>query len=608
VLVGASFATLRALALVPLAAAALLVWRDAASPAANGDRADGRGAPSLLATAGPFVVAAAYALTGSAWTFWLLAVPLLTSQVFAPAVPAAPEEAADARWPLMGVAAVCVAAALLTAGARRPDTDDAYFVNAAVSALRDPGAPLHASDGMYRDGVPPVVETLHMTGVYELLIAVLAGVSGLAVPILYYVVLPPLWAALGMVAHWVVLRRLLPRAAALGGLGMLLLLLLLWGDGDRTFGNFGLVRLFQGKAVYLVVVLPAVVLAALRFREAPSRSSWTFLALSQCAAAGMTTNALLVAPLAAGLALAARPPFGRDLLAGVAASLPLAVLAVAAYLRVAAYPRALDFDPLLPGYETMLGTSRTPLVLLALVAVPALASWAGLRRARWLSRWVWLAVVALLLPASAALAARVLGNVFSWRLLWALPVPLLVSVAAGLACDARAPRPALRRAVLAAWIAAFAWAGPWAISSDDWSWSNVGRPKVADEPYAAAELVARVASPTGRAVVPEAVAVLLVGMPDAPPLVAVRALYLAKLDASIPPVEFATRMNLLLFAEGLRSAPPLERGLALVDAERIATLAFPERHRDAAGLEAALVARGFVIHRAAGFVVATRAP
>jgi hypothetical protein len=231
---------------------------------------------------------------------------------------------------------------------------------------------------------------------------------------------------------------------------------------------------------------------------------------------------------------------------------------------------------------------------------------ARLRRAGWLAGWVWLAVAVIFLPASAAVAARLLGNVFSWRIFWALPVPLLVAVAAGLASDGGTPRRALRRAALALWLLAFAAAGPWAISAADWSWSNVDEWKMPDAPCEAAALVARVAAPDGRAVVPEPVAVCLVGLPDAPPLVAVRALYLRKLEGVIPPDDLARRMDLLLFADGRASVPPLAYGLALIDRAGLATVAFPAGHRDAAGLGSALAARGFSMHDAAGYVVATR--
>jgi hypothetical protein len=100
--------------------------------------------------------------------------------------------------------------------------------------------------------------------------------------------------------------------------------------------------------------------------------------------------------------------------------------------------------------------------------------------------------------------------------------------------------------------------------------------------------------------------VSLAGLPGAPSLVAVRGFYLAKLRDVIPAEDLATRASLLSFVDGRPDAPPLSRAIKLIERERIATLAFPERHRDAAGLAAALRARGFALHRVAGFVVAAR--
>jgi hypothetical protein len=651
VLAGLDFATLRVLAPLPLVVVPILVWRSRPEVVATPiPAAAGAGSPLRLPTAyhfgAPLLIAAVYAWTTSPWVFWVLAVGYATVELLAP--PAA--EAREARRSLARegnsrpriiatlatLVALALIAALLTAGASRPDPDDAYFVSVAVSSIEAPEAPLLGFDGMHRDGLPPVEQALHQTQVYELLVAVAASLSGVPVAVLYYLVLPPLWAVLALVAHWVALRGLLPRTAALPGMVALVALLVVWGDGHRAVGNFGFVRLFQGKAVFLLVVLPAIVLAALRFREAPRWRSWLMLALAEAAAAGLTTNALLVAPLAAGLALAApagcaasfrraapgsaepsehpiRDPasrqtwaFARPIAVGAAASLPLVLLAAAMYLRLAPYRGALDADLVLLGYEAVLGKERAPLALLALLALPPLAARAGLARASWIAGYVWSIVLLVLLPASGALAASTVGNVFSWRILWAIPLPLLLALAVGIAASPLSPRRGLAAVALGLWAAAFALAGPWAISSDVWSRANLARPKVPAAPHAAAVLVARVTSPRSRALVPEAVAVSLAGLPGAPSLVAVRGFYLAKLRDVIPAEDLATRASLLSFVDGRPDAPPLSRAIKLIERERIATLAFPERHRDAAGLAAALRARGFALHRVAGFVVAAR--
>lgn len=626
VLVGAGFRTLRALSFVPLLAAPLVVrWCAGASatePLAAAARArEGRALPTAARLGAPAIAVAAYAGTGSTWIFWVLAVVFATVEMLA-APPASSAEARPSDAPTTppgprGRAGVVIVigilgtlAALLTAGARRPDPDDAYFVSAATSALEAPDAALLRFDGMHRDGLPPVEQALHWAGVYELLLAVIASVSGAPVGFLYYVLFPPLWALLALLSHWVALRLLLPRSAALPGLVALVFLLVVWGDGHRTLGNFAFVRLFQGKAAFLLVILPAIVVAAVRFRESPTRRRWLALLLGQSAAAGVTANALLVAPLAAALAVVARPratrAFAWTLAAGAAASAPLVLLAGATFLRLAPYRGALDVDRVLLGYEPVLGEERAPLALLALLLLPPLAARAGLPRAGWIAGYVWVVVLVVFFPPTASLAASAIGNVFSWRIFWAVPLPLLVSAAAGLVASPLLPRRGLRAFALGIWAAAFALAGPWAVSRAVWSWSNLGAPKVAPAPYAAAELVARVAARGGRALVPEAVAVPLAGLPGAPPLVAVRRLYLAKLDGVIPPDDLALRASLLAAVEGHPGAPPLSRFLKLVERERIATIAFPARHRDARELEAALAARGFSLHRAAGFVVAAR--
>lgn len=185
---------------------------------------------------------------------------------------------------------------LLTMGTNCPDADDAFFVSLAASAIDNPGAPLYGFDNLYRSELPLVEQHLHFAQTYEYFVAVLSSFTGVPVRVLYYVVLPALWAPTGILAYWSLLRRFLPRLYALAGLAALTLILTTWGDGHRTYGNTAFVKLFQGKCIYLTVVLPLVVRAALEYLNTPTLRNWVLLALLQSAATGFTTNGMVVAP------------------------------------------------------------------------------------------------------------------------------------------------------------------------------------------------------------------------------------------------------------------------------------------------------------------------
>jgi hypothetical protein len=616
----ASFATLRTFSFLPLLVAALLLIRTSRlgpplevmspEPPRTLQRPFRRGAIWFGA---PFAIAALYAITHSEWVFWLLATSYLTAATWfqrpsqsGVEVPNPPES----RLEFGALLALCALAGLFAAGTNRPDADDAYYVNAANAVVEFADRVPQSFDALHRGGLPPVEQMLHLPQVYEILVGLLSSISGVSVKTLYYVVLPPLWAVLATLAHWLVMRHLLRPRGALWGTAIFVFVLVFWGDGHRTFGNFGFVRLFQGKAIYLMVALPLIVLAALRYRERPGAATWLSLALSQCAAAGLTTNGVVVAPLAAALAIVARPRFDarslRTMFTGLGASLPLVVVAAAMYGRMAPFLSGMNVEVVQPGYPTTLGAMRSPLVLLALILLPALAAYARLESSDWIAGYVWIVVLVIFMPAVLNLASLKLGRVWSWRLFWTVPVPLLVSLAGGAAAGAIGARRWRVGGALAAWVLAFAIAGPAALSGDSFSLKNLGRLKVDDAPYDVAEATVALASSDALALVAEPVAVYVTGFLHAPPLVGVRRLYLSKLHGFIPDEELAARTALFDYSGGISEAMTIGDALEAIDGKGIATVVFPERHRDATALVAALTQRGFAIHLVHGFVISAR--
>src|SRR5262249_3760795 len=121
--------------------------------------------------------------------------------------------------------ALCALAALLTAGANRPNADDAYFVTVAIAVNEVPSAAAERFDTMQRTGLPPVVQVTHSPQVYEVFGGLLSSVSGVSVRVLYWVVLPPLWAVFATLSTWVGLRCLVPRRDALLGCTIFVFLL-----------------------------------------------------------------------------------------------------------------------------------------------------------------------------------------------------------------------------------------------------------------------------------------------------------------------------------------------------------------------------------------------
>lgn len=620
VLAGASYTTLRFFSFLPLLIAVGVLWglSRVARPLDVSVSFTSRmpGWPfrwRWIRIGGPFVISALYAITKFDLLVWFLATIYLSAEVWFGQPNVAESNVSDSpasRLEVGGLIGLCVLAALLTSGTNRPDADDAYFLSVAVATTDFPDAALQSFDALHRSGLPPVEQALHLPQVYEILIGLLSDISGLSVHTLYYVVLPPLWAALGVLANWLVLRHFLSSRDATWGTVIYFLILVFWGDGHPTFGNFGFVRLFQGKAIYLTVVLPLIVHTALRYRERPGFATWFSLVLSQCAATGLTTNGIVVAPLAAALCIVARPRFDFrfvwTMLIGVAASLPTIIVSMAMYLKMVPYLSAVSIDGRLLSYTTTLGKVRTPLVLLGLIFLPVLAAKARVKCANWIAGYIWIVVLIIFMPVVWVLAAAVLGNVFSWRLFWAVPVPLLLSLAGAIAVSAIGARRWLVVSAFAAWIFAFVFGGSAAVSSHLFSFENIGQPKVIDAPFAVAKEIIALARPDAPALVPEGIAVYITGFPNPPPLVGVRNLYLKKLQGFVPDDQLASQVALFSYVANAKAVMSVSTALAELEARGIATVVFHKTHRDASALTSSLTEYGFAVYPVDDFVIVAR--
>lgn len=620
-LVRAGFAALKALSFLPiLGAAALLLFvareRRARSPQADACAPETTAAPWIsvpqwLWLAGAALIAGLYWGTRSEWLFWVLSTVFLFAVGYVGSFGSSARpvrEAAIGRWELWGLLGLCGIGVLLGLGANRPNADDAYYVSLASSAIDHPEAPLFGFDNTCKSGMPLLQQHLHFGQAYEYLIAALAAFTHVPVRALYYAALPALCLPMGLLAHWVLLRRWLPAWPAMVGLASVVVLFAVWGDGVCTYGSFAFVRIFQGKSIFIVVAVPLIVHAALEYLDRPSWLNWLVLMLQQCAAVGLTTTAQLMAPLASAFVLLAGLELSRERLravvTGLFASSPVVLTAAAMTFLLRSWGFGQDMDRLL-GYPIVLGSSRTSLVLLGLLLLPVLARMAGLREARWLCRYVLLCSALLLCPAVPALMSMYLARVLGWRVFWSWPVPLLLGLTIGAASCRSLGRPWLRGGLLAIALATFVAAGPSAVSRQNWSWSNVGAFKVPGD-YAVAERLMSLAPKDGLALVPEGLAVSLCGFQNAPPLVAVRRTYLEELHGAIPEQDWTARLDLLAYIGGAADRRPLDWVTGEIDRRGVTTVAFRKTHPDAEPLLSGLSARGFQMTRHGGYWLATR--
>jgi hypothetical protein len=368
---------------------------------------------------------------------------------------------------------LAAAAVVLTLVSHRPDVDDAFYMNAAVTTADSPGQALLSLDGMHGIAGLPLYLPVYRVHSFELLNGALSYLTG--IPVIYcFHWLSAAAAALLAPLAWAALFRILTPRQWLASAVTLAVVLIAAGETHRWYGNFAFVRLWQGKSIFLTVVAPLLYAYALRFAARPNRRDWAMLAAAQIAAIGCTSSALWAAPVAAGTALCCgvRPSLRglRTVLIGTFASAYVLAAAwmvrtsVVGIISVGATTRAQRAALSGPALENALFVALGDARLLIFAVAALLTAWVfappGLGR-RFAVGAPLVMMLGLLNP---YVAARVIANVTGpafWRTMWALPVPILMTMvlAAPLYLDSRA-RPPTRRALWVGLLAAVAFLIP----------------------------------------------------------------------------------------------------------------------------------------------------
>jgi hypothetical protein len=211
----------------------------------------------------------------------------------------APAGAAARRvsWPDVGVvAAWTLGLAALSLFLVDPDADDAFYVHLSTWIAAHGRFPLR--DVVFSDRVFPALYFPPLPS-YEGLVGTVARVSGLPVPRLEYLGVPPVGSALSVLAVWRLLRAWRVPMAALA-LTTALVFLVFDAAHHMTYGAFFVSRMWQGKVLLLCVGVP--LLFSLLHDHVRRPSAWP--AARACAA--RMTAPICCMPVAPVSSMAAR--------------------------------------------------------------------------------------------------------------------------------------------------------------------------------------------------------------------------------------------------------------------------------------------------------------
>lgn len=499
------------------------------------------------------------------WIFWLGAISYLAAIMFPngkalrlPSIGIAePASRADAASILL----VAVVAVVVTLAANRPDSDDSFYINVAVTTIERPELPMLKYDGLHSGTAVPLLQVAHRAQTYEILIAAASKLSAMEVLQLYYVIFPLFFACMFCVSQWLFLK-FIDRDAAAVGLVVTFLIFLAWGEGHRTYGNFSFVRLYQGKAVFVCVFAPLLIYYALQFCRHATWRNWLLLMLAQLGAAGFTSSALVLGPICASLGLLSGAGISRRELAkvsaGVAASLPNAIIlgmVAMEYLNAGSPVTGADFLTM----RHVLGESlRSPLTLFGILCLPLLAIYWNCPSAGWLTRFVFLLFLLVFNKITILLLSELVAKNFSWRIFWTVPAPALLGAAVGLALTRgwKQWRVGGEPAGRILWIGGllgcllFFSAGRWSLSPANgvtFSWASA---KIPEPDYRLARTVLSLTPPGGIVLAPKSVALILPRFPNPPKLILVRENYLDSLNRHWGAEETKKRKDLARFVAG----------------------------------------------------------
>ncbi len=446
----------------------------------------------------------------------------------------------------------------------RPDADDTQYFATAVAALEEPSLPLLTFDPVHGESGVPLYPQAYKIQTYEIFVAALSRLTGVSLPALYYLVLPAAWAALSVVAIWVLSSWFSSRFA--GWITLLaVVVLIVWAGDPRSIGNFGFVRLFQGKAAFATALAPILIHCTLEHLRRPSWRSVVLLGLGQVGAATLSLSAAALAPFAIAAVLLSEAVADRARLKASlwVASFWLPGLLVASYVLWRSvqsgmlfnhnWGRPFDADVVLGGVD------RAAVVLSFVVLAPLLVRWAGWRSGSWIGRYCLVGILLLLWspPISAAMSAISL-HLVSWRLAWVFP--LTIAVASGIVAgtEAMLSKSILGRLAAAAFVllalALFVTSGPWTIDADNGARRLEPTRKWKTRPWRAAARVVEVTEPDDLVLVAQPLSHFLPRLPGAPRLVGARLNLIGLtfeaqiLDPAL--VSAPTRARLLRFASG----------------------------------------------------------
>ncbi len=201
------------------------------------------------------------------------------------------------RW-AAGLGGLCLLSGLGLMLVSRPDPDDLDFFHRALVQAARPLEPYTIHDTIHDLPDLPPLSLPHYLTSYEPLAALAGKATGIG-PLRFYHNITVFIVGALLPALYLLLYRELGvenRGALLAAAGAMLFLLI-DGNPHRSFGNFSLIRCWQGKCSLAALLVPLTLLASYRYLRNPSSGAFLTVFLCGVSAVGLSSSGIFMLPL-----------------------------------------------------------------------------------------------------------------------------------------------------------------------------------------------------------------------------------------------------------------------------------------------------------------------
>ena len=211
-----------------------------------------------------------------------------------------PPSVASKGW-FIALLLVCIASASMNIFTNRPDGDDISFSHRALVAAMNLWSPIAMTDNRHDvDNLPPI-SPIHVFTSVEVTTALIAHAFGVPQLLALYMGLGSLTNFMLPAIYFLLLRFFRVRVShAFLATVFILIFFVMSGNVHRDWGNFTILRSWQGKSILIEIILPLTFLYSLRFQLFGRSSDFIRLHAVTVCGIGLSGTGIFLLPFVIG--------------------------------------------------------------------------------------------------------------------------------------------------------------------------------------------------------------------------------------------------------------------------------------------------------------------